>query len=567
MRNLSIANWPFAAKFGLPAALALLALVGTTFWALTIIDTQVTRIDELVSQDMERVRELSTISSSVRQVNGDLYQLLTEAAANPGTIDVEAVSSRLLSENENIISALEKQKEGMLDEALVATIDTIIVDLQGFGEAITFVATMLEIDFASSVSFLDPFKENYGRIIASIDANALNVVRTAKELANQSREQAQSARQMLMGGAALAAVLAALVAWYIGRATTQSVNQIARATGDLAAGSTEVDLESLERGDELRTLVQSLTTFRENQEQVARLQANQAEMAEKAEADRREAMEQLATQLEAEVSSIIEKVGAAANSLQQDAHKMRDVAKLSSDRVESVSFSTGEADQSVQTVAAAAEELSHSFEEIARQTETASQVIGAATSEAESANEKFQELAQVADKVGGIIEMIQDITNQTSLLALNATIEAARAGEAGKGFAVVASEVKTLATQTARATEEISTQIQAIQSATSESVDSIATITKIITEVETVSNGISTSVTEQKSATNEIAQSVGAASDSTRSVTENVSAVRDAATETGVAADRVLSASQGLSGDAETLEGAVSRFLAGVRSA
>ncbi|CAJ1372980.1 unnamed protein product [Effrenium voratum] len=218
-------------------------------------------------------------------------------------------------------------------------------------------------------------------------------------------------------------------------------------------------------------------------------------------------------------------------------------------------------------VAAATEELSHSFKEIARQTQTASKVIGTATSEAEGANAKFQELAQVADKVGGIIEMIQDITNQTSLLALNATIEAAPAGEAGKGFAVVASEVKTLATQTAKATEEISTQIQAIQSSTSESVESIAAITKIVTELETVSNEISTSVTEQKAATNEIAQSVGAASQSTQSVSENVSAVRDAAGETGIAADRVLNTSRGLSTDAETLDGAVSRILAGGRSA
>ncbi len=567
MKNLSISNWPFAAKFGLPAALALLALVGTTFWALTIIDAQVTRIDGLVSQDMERVRELSSISSSVRQVNGDLYQLLTEAAANPGTVNVEAVAGRLQTENANIISALEAQKAAITDEALAASLDAIIADLNGFGEAISFVATMLEIDFASSVSFLDPFKENYTRTIASIDSNVLGVVEAAKELANKSRDQAASARQMLMGGAALAAALAALVAWFIGRATTQSVNQIARATEQLAAGTTAVDLESLTRGDELRTLVQSLTTFRENQEQMARLQTEQAEMAEKAEADRRAAMESLASQLEEEVSSIIEKVGTAAQSLQSDAHKMRDVAEVANDRVESVSFATGEADQSVQTVAAAAEELSHSFEEIARQTQTASKVIGTATSEAESANSKFQELAQVADKVGGIIEMIQDITNQTSLLALNATIEAARAGEAGKGFAVVASEVKTLATQTAKATEEISTQIQAIQSSTSESVESIAAITKIITEVETVSNEISTSVTEQKSATSEIAESVGAASQSTRSVTENVSAVRDAAGETGIAADRVLNASRGLSTDAETLDGAVSRFLAGVRSA
>jgi methyl-accepting chemotaxis protein len=226
-----------------------------------------------------------------------------------------------------------------------------------------------------------------------------------------------------------------------------------------------------------------------------------------------------------------------------------------------------QASANVQTVAASAEELSSSISEIGRQVTQSATIAGRAVEDARRTDEVVQSLAAGAQKIGEVVTLIQDIAGQTNLLALNATIEAARAGEAGKGFAVVASEVKSLATQTAKATEEIGTQIGQIQGATKDAVAAIQGIGSIIAEISGIASTIASAVEQQSAATQEIARNVQQAAQGTQQVTENISGVKEAATSTGAAATQVLGAAGDLAKQSERLTAEVNNFLVGVRAA
>jgi methyl-accepting chemotaxis protein len=221
----------------------------------------------------------------------------------------------------------------------------------------------------------------------------------------------------------------------------------------------------------------------------------------------------------------------------------------------------------VQTVAAASEELSASIGEISRQVANAADIAGRAVEETRETDRTVQSLVEIASKIGEVIGLINDIAGQTNLLALNATIEAARAGEAGKGFAVVASEVKSLANQTAKATEDISAQIAAVQNVTKEAVDAIKRIGGTIAEVSSIATSIAGAVEEQGAATQEITRNTQQAATRTRDVSENISGVTSEADATGAAAEGVRTAAESLGQQADRLRGQVNDFLSKIRAA
>jgi methyl-accepting chemotaxis protein len=335
----------------------------------------------------------------------------------------------------------------------------------------------------------------------------------------------------------------------------------------LSAGDTGVDIPSRDARDEIGAMAKAVEVFRQHALDRTRLETEQVEQRQRAEADKRAALTGLADNLEAKVGQMIGALAAAATRLQKIAQTMSGVAEQTSEGAGAAATAAGNTSGNVQALAASAEELVASVAEIGRQVAQSATMTGKAVEEAKRTDGTVRALADAAQRIGEVVSLISGIAGQTNLLALNATIEAARAGAAGKGFAVVASEVKTLASQTAKATDEIAGQVGQIQSATHDAVAAIGAITATIGEVSAIASAIAAAVEEQGAATKEIARNVQQAAAGTQQVTGNIAEVSHAAEQTGSGAHEVLEASAGLSRQTDDLGREVNGFLASVRAA
>jgi methyl-accepting chemotaxis protein len=284
-------------------------------------------------------------------------------------------------------------------------------------------------------------------------------------------------------------------------------------------------------------------------------------------AERASRLESLLHGFEATVGGMVGRFTAAATNLEGNARSMTSTAGIAGQQAGAVAGAAEDASSGVHALASATEELAASISEIGGQVAQSAKIAGKAAEDARRTDGTVRALAEGAQRIGDIVGLISSIAGQTNLLALNATIEAARAGDAGQGFAVVASEVKSLATQTRRATEEIGSQIGRIQSATMEAVKAIHEISSTISEVSSIATSIATAVEQQGAATAEIARNVSQTSQSVRAVTHTIGDVSQAANGTGSAALLVLSAAGALSKQANDLSGEMNRFVSGVRAA
>ncbi len=357
------------------------------------------------------------------------------------------------------------------------------------------------------------------------------------------------------------------LALLIGRGVTGPIHKMTSAMTRLAEGDLEADVPAQDRQNEIGEMAAAVQIFKDNASRVKQMEAEQKAQEKRAEEEKSRTMNKMADDFQASVGGVVQTVSSASTQLQSSAQSMTAISEDTSLKATAVASASEEASTNVQTVASAAEELSSSITEISRQVSQSTAIAGSAVHAASKADEMVQGLAMSAQKIGEVVELITDIADQTNLLALNATIEAARAGEAGKGFAVVASEVKNLANQTARATEEIGSQISGIQSATDDSVQAIKGITKTIGEISEISTAISAAVEEQGAATAEIARNVEQAAAGTGEVSSNIGGVTQAAGEAGQSATQVLTAANELSKQSQMLKDEVNKFMAQVRSA
>ena len=372
------------------------------------------------------------------------------------------------------------------------------------------------------------------------------------------------------GGMVLASLVAVVLglatALLIGRGLSRPVVAMTDRMTRLAGGDRSVDIPGLDRADEIGGMAKALQVFKDSLIESDRLaEAQRADHA--AQRGRGERIDRLTQEFDRLVLQALGRVSAAATQLQATAQTMSATAEQTTRQADAVANASHEATGNVETVAAATEELTASIAEIGRQVAESTRIAGQAVTTAERTDGTVRGLVDAAQRIGEVVQLITDIASQTNLLALNATIEAARAGEAGKGFAVVASEVKNLASQTAKATEEIGSQIAGIQEISRQAAGAIAEIGRVIAEISHISTTIAAAVEEQGAATKEISRNVQQAARGTQQVSGNIAGVSQAAASTGDASREVLTAADGLNHEATDLRGFVSRFLAEMRAA
>jgi methyl-accepting chemotaxis protein len=548
----------------IPLVLCALVATGLAARLLTVLDSSHKQYDALVEREAAAVWA-TRMGATLLDMTSVTWRALADSARDPAAArkDIEALApvfaeraartaallagSPLVERIANQQRAFTHLQEVALDSLAIAQADNPVSAVEH-----------LRVNFSGRMNGLRR------DLMAFADAIVQDSEVESKQLKTKA-EAVHSQSIAMIAGAVLAVSLLGI--WIAFAGIITPLRRLTASMDRLAAGQLDTAVPGTTRRDEVGTMAVTVESFRQSLRQVEQLKADQEAAKLQAEADKRAAMNALADRFQASVGHVVESLSSASTELTSAAGSMAAIADETSRQATTVASASEQATTNVQTVASAAEELSSSVAEISRQVSQSTQIAGQAMTEIDQTNKSVQGLTASVARISEVVRLISEIASQTNLLALNATIEAARAGDAGKGFAVVASEVKHLATQTARATEDISGRIGEIQSATGQSVAAIERINAVIQQINEISMAIASAVEEQGAATQEIARNVAQAADGTQLVSSNILQVTQASAETGTAAGQVQSTSAAVAQQAEGLRGEVASFLQQVRAA
>lgn len=590
-RNLSISK-----KLFISPAIFVLALIVLGIISISGSQQSLKTMELLNHQANAQTGAALKFQRDLQAFNGNVFRLISQL--NAGVEEEKLVKFR-----ETLLAYLEGSKKSLEDfiangnytEKELGLLNKLKSELSFYAEDTAGVIDMTEVDGSTSVIMMMGADEKFSQMYKTIDEIVEYWQITGAAQYTAAVEDGEAGVQQFIFTSIFALLIAGGVAFWVTRMIRQPVQSLTAAMAELSGGNNEIEIPSHEETNEIGEMARAVLVFKDNAIEQARLQADAARHSEE-EADRerqaradddrrvneeRKRTEKIATEredhsnkitnliesFETRVSEVLSSVSLATRELQSTADSMSTTASSSLDLAEGVASASGEASRNVQTVASAAEELTSSINEISRQVQQANEVSEKAVMEADNSKTSVSALAETAKKISEVVNMINDIAGQTNLLALNATIEAARAGDAGKGFAVVASEVKSLANQTAKATEEIAQQINDMQAATNSAVSAIENIDTVISSIRQSTVGISSAIEEQSAATNEISRNVQEASSGTSEVSSKIEIVSAKAGETGAAAEEVQTASSRLDELTRSLKSDIENFLQNVRAA
>ncbi|MGI4955243.1 MAG: methyl-accepting chemotaxis protein [Janthinobacterium lividum] len=547
-------------------AIGLLGLVVVAALAFGAISREAVIITEVGHVAPARSAAVAAFRISLYEVHVRLYDMLNTANSESDAAKIAALSQHVLGGLRQAADHFEALGTILADPADLDRLQQAAPALAAYREAVEQVVDVAPLDAATATMLMPAAVQIYQTlvvaatgILASVDA-----ARNAHALA--ATEAVQQGLLLLGTTTGLVVLACATLGLVVANAVARPMIRMTHVMDALSHDDLTVDVPVLQGRDEVAQMGRSLQVLKRNAEAARALAVEQ--MAERSLKDQRsDRLGRLLRDFEGKIGQLVGLLANDSSELKSTARAMTSTAAKAGEHATTVADAAADASMRVQTVAAAAEELSASITEISRQVSASAQMTDKAVSETRRTDAIVRALAESAEKIGHVVELIANIARQTNLLALNATIEAARAGESGKGFAVVATEVKSLATQTAKATDEIGVQVAQIQAATLEAVGAIHGITVSVQDVSTIAASISLAVNEQGAATAEIARNVQQTATSTREVTTNIGGVSRGAGETGMAASQVISASGRLSDQADRLTNVVNTFLVDVQAA
>ncbi|MBN8993354.1 MAG: HAMP domain-containing protein [Rhizobiales bacterium] len=516
--------------------------------------------------------EATRAEKTVEQISeiiaaGNLTAFNMMAALSSESSDtLETIEKQTRTAQQRLKSNLDQLPKGSLTTALGNATKALLA--LGEGKSGVFKVRQKELDAADyGQTILEETRKLNVGLGISVQQLVDGVRKETDAATLQAGQEISLATTVMLGLGAATLVGSILFVWlYVGGNILRRIHSLQRSMQLLSDGDLESEIYQSSQKDEIAAMASSLHVFRESMIQSRALTADQ-DKDRLAKSERAARMEARIVEFEATVRIALESLQEAAGSMQTTAQSMSATADQSSALVSAVASAAEETSVNVQTVSSGTEELSSSIEEIGRQVVTSAEIARKAVEEAGATDATMQGLADNAGRISVVVDLIQTIASQTNLLALNATIEAARAGEAGRGFAVVASEVKNLATQTAKATDEIRQQIASMQTVTTSAVSAIRSIGTTIGEINDVTTAIAAAVEEQGAATREIARNISHAAGGTSEVSSNIVGVSSASAEAGTAASEVLTASGALRREADILRAEIDAFLQNIRAA